>query len=89
MAEDHRPPHLEKSEHIDDGVLDLARRNPNRAILDIPVGLALVDRVDSEGISLEAPGQRRDIPGNRCREKQRAALRRRRIENELQILTEA
>ncbi len=49
---------LEEAQHIDDGVLDLVRRDADGAVFDVAVRLVLRHRVDAHGVLLVVPGQR-------------------------------
>ena len=80
---------LEEAQRVDDGDLDVVRRDADRAIVDVAVLLARVRRGDAEGVALVAAGERLDRLGQRRREQQRAALGRGRIEDLLEVLAEA
>ena len=89
LAEDQRTRRLEQSQDVDDRMFDLVGRNAQRAIVDVAMRLALVHRVDAQGIALEAACQGGDLARHRCREHQRAPFRRRCVENEFEVLAEA
>ena len=88
-AEHDRGRRLVQAQHVDDGVLDVVRHDAVGEIIDVGVLLVAADRRDAHGLALVAPGQRLDLARQRGREQQRAALGRRAVENELQILAEA
>ena len=81
---EHRP-----AQHVDDRVLDLVRHDAHRAIFD--VGMPAARRRHRERASRRADSARPacDAFRQRRREQKRAALGRRRLENDLEILAEA
>ena len=78
-----------EAQHVDDGVLDLVRRDADRPVLDVAMRLVRHQRVDAQGVALELARQGRDVARDGGREQQRAALRRRRVEDEFEVLAEA
>ena len=60
-----------------------------RAVLDVAVRLALAGGGDAQRVALVALGERGDLLGDGRREQQRAALGRRGVEDELEVLAEA
>ena len=89
LAEDQRARRLEIAQHIDDRMLDLVGSDQQGAIFDVPMGLALVHRVDAEGVALVAARQGRDVPGNGGGEEQGAALGGGGVEDELHVFAKA
>ena len=80
---------FEVAQEIDHRVLDLIRRHADGAVLDVTVRLVAPKGVDPQAVALIAPGQHRDVLGDRRREQQRPPFGRCRIENLLQILAES
>jgi hypothetical protein len=70
-------------------MLDFVGRNPERAIVDIAVRLVLDQGVDAVRFALVAPSEGDDVLRQGRGEQQRAAVLRRGVEDELQILAEA
>jgi hypothetical protein len=89
VAEHQRRPGLHEAERVDDSVRDFARQDAGRPILDVGVAPLAARDLDPHGVALEALRQRDDRPGQGRREQKRPPLRRRRLENELQVLAEA
>ena len=52
VAEHHRGAHLVEAQDVDDRVLDLVGRNPDRPILDIAMRLVRHQRVDAKRVAL-------------------------------------
>ena len=88
-AEDQRVLRLVVAQHVDDGILAVARGDSQRAVFDVDMLLLLAVGGDAHGIALVALGQLGDGVRDRCREHQRAALGGRCIEDEFEVFAEA
>ena len=86
VAEHQRARRLEKAQHVDDGVLDVAGGDPDGAVLDIGMAAFVACDLDAKGLLLILLGQRDDAARQRCREQQRAAAVGRGLEDEFHIL---
>ena len=62
-AEHHGAAALEEAQHVDDRMLELVGRDPDRAVLDVAMRLVRDQGVDAEGVALVALGQRGDVLG--------------------------
>ena len=89
VAEHQRAGALEIAQQIDHGVLDLARRDADRAVLDVAVRLVAAQGVDAHRLALVAPREGGDLLGDGRGEHQRAAQRRGGVEDLLQVFAEA
>ncbi len=88
-AKHQRARRLVEAQHVDDGVLDVGRRDADRAIFDIGVTALVAGDLDPEGVALILPRQRDDAAWKRRREQQGAARLRRGLENEFHVLAKA
>ena len=88
-AEHQRRGCLMETQHVDHGILDVARRDANRRVLDVGVLLVPASGFNPHGVTLKALGKRLDITRHGGREHQRPAGCRRRVEDELQVLAKA
>ena len=88
-AEDDRARRLEEAQQVDDRVLALVGGDAQGAILDVAVRLALARGRDPQRVLLVALGEAGDLLGDGGREQERAALGRRGLEDELEILAKA
>ncbi len=80
---------FEKAQHVDDGVLDIVRGNPDGAIFDIGMAAFGAGDLDAEGLLLILLRQRDNAARQGRREQQGAAAVRRFLEDELHVLAEA
>src|SRR3954470_18070490 len=88
-AEYQRARRLVEAQHVDDGVLGIAGRDPDRAVLDIGMTAFVAGDLDPERPLLILLGQRDDAARERRREHQGAARVRRGLEDELHVLAKA
>ena len=80
---------LMEPQHIDDGILGVARHDAHCAIVDVGVLLVAPRCLDANGVALIASGQRFYVARHGGRKQQRLSVRRRCVEDEFQILAEA
>src|SRR6478609_9428358 len=88
-AEYQRARRLVEAQHVDDGVLGITGRDPDRAVLDIGVTAFVAGDLDPERPLLILLGQRDDAARERRREHQGATRVRRGLEDELHVLAKA
>jgi hypothetical protein len=88
-AEHQRAAGVHEAQHVDHRQLALARRDQHRLIVDVDVGRALVGGGQAQRVHLVALGQRLDRRRQGGREQERAAGRRRQVEQGLDVLAEA
>ncbi len=89
LAEDDGGLRLVKAQHVEDGVLAVARGDVDRAVFDVAMLARLTLRLQAHGITLEGGGKLFDLFRHGGREHQRATFRRGRAQDELQILGKA
>ncbi len=88
LAEDDRPAGLVEAQGVEDGMLPVAGRHRQGAIVDVAVLARLAHGLDAQGVALEVAGQRLDGRRHGGREHQRAPFLGRAAQDELQILAE-
>ena len=88
-AEQHRSFGLVEAQQVDHRMLDLGRSDCDRLIGNIAVTAILADSRDPQRIALVPPGERDDRLGHGRRKQQRAAGRRHRVEDFLEVFAEA
>ena len=88
-AEHQRSRRLEVAQHVDHGVLALARRHAHGAILDVGMRLVAHQRVDAQRVLLVFAGERGDLFRDGGREQQRAAPFGGGVQQRVQLVAEA
>ena len=86
VAEHQRARRFVKSQNVDDRVLDIAGRDPDRAVLDVGMAALVARDFDAKGRLLILFRQRDDAARQCRREQQRAAVLRRGLEDEFHVL---
>jgi len=89
VAKHDRAGRFEKSQHVDDAVLDIGGRNPDRAIFDVGMAAFIARDVDPECLLLVLFRQCDDAARQGRREQQRAAGRGRGFQDEFHVLAKA
>ena len=77
------------TQHVDDGIFTVRRRDGQRAIFDIAMLLFLGRGGNAHGIALVALGELGNGRGHRGRKHQRAAVFRRTFQNEFEVFAKA
>ncbi len=85
-AKHQRARRLVEAEHVDDRMLDVGGRDPDRTVLDIGVAALVTGDLDPERVALILPRQRDDTARKRRRKQQGAPRLRRGLEDELHVL---
>ena len=80
---------FEESQHVDHGMLDIARRDTDRLVFDVGVAAVTAGHFDAESILLVLLRHRDDGARQGCREQQRAACVGRGLEDEFHVLAKA
>ena len=89
VAEHQRARRFEEAQDVDDGMLDVAGRDPDGAIFDVGMTAFVAADLDAKRLLLIFLGQRHDHARQRRREQQRAAGFRRGLEDEFHVLAKA
>ena len=77
---------FEKSQHVDDRMLDIAGGDPDGAVFDIGMTAFITPDLDAKSLVLKLLGQGYDPARQGCRKQQRAARLRRGLEDEFHVL---
>jgi hypothetical protein len=85
VAEHQRARRFVESQNIDDGMLDIAGGDPDRAVLDVGMAALVACDFDTKGLLLIFLRQRDDAARQGRREQQRAALFRRGLQDEFHV----